>query len=88
MKYQNDYFQLLLQMQRYEEAEAVANDALKSLPSGETTSRLMMLRSLVNLYEQWTKPEEAERYRKLVNSTEAATRPATRSASRPATVPA
>ena len=54
-----------------------ANDALQSLPSGETISRFMMLRSLVNLYEQWNKPEEAERHRKLVISAEAAERAAT-----------
>ena len=75
-KYQNDYIQILIQMQSYKEAETVANDALKSLPSGDTASRLLMLRSLVNLYEQWNKPEEAERYRMLVNSAEAVTRPA------------
>jgi tetratricopeptide (TPR) repeat protein len=77
VKYQNDYFQLLLAMQRYEEAETVAGDALKSLPSKETTSRLTMLRSLVNLYEQWNKPEDAERYRKLVQSAEAEKRAST-----------
>ena len=77
VKYQNDYFQLLLAMQRYEEAETVAGDALKSLPSEETTSRLTMLRSLVNLYKQWNKPEEADRYQKLVHSAEAEERAST-----------
>jgi predicted Zn-dependent protease len=62
VKYQNDYVHLLLQMQRYPEAEAVAGDALKSLPSGETASRLQVLRSLADLYQQWKKPDEAERY--------------------------
>jgi tetratricopeptide (TPR) repeat protein len=75
-KYQSDYIQLLLAMQRYGEAATVAGDALQSLPSGEITSRLMILRSLVKLYEQWKKPEEAQRYRKLVTSTEAAILPA------------
>ncbi len=77
VKYQNDYFQLLLAMQRYEEAETVAGDALKSLPSQETSSRLMMLRSLVNLYQQWNKPEEADRYQQLVHSAEAEQRAST-----------
>ncbi len=77
VKYQNDYVQLLLQMQRYEEAETVAGEALTSLSSGETTSRLLTLRWLVILYEQWEKPEEALRYRKRLISIEAATRPAT-----------
>src|SRR5262249_43354542 len=62
VKYQNDYFQLLLAMQRYEEAETMAGDALKSLPSKETASRRMILRSFVKLYKQWNKPEEADRY--------------------------
>ena len=77
VKFQNDYFQLLLAMQRYEEAETVANDALESLPSEETASRLMMLRSLANLYQQWNKPEEADRYQNLVHSAEAAERAST-----------
>jgi tetratricopeptide (TPR) repeat protein len=70
VKYQSDYFQLLLAMERYQEAETVANDALESLPPGATASRLTFLRSLVSLYEQWNKPEEAERHRKLVISAE------------------
>jgi WD40 repeat protein len=80
VRYQADYFRLLLQMQRYKEAEAVASDALDSLPSDDATSRLMMLRSLVGLYEQWDKPEDAERWRKLANAAEAATRPTTNQA--------
>jgi serine/threonine protein kinase/tetratricopeptide (TPR) repeat protein len=76
-KYQNDYFQLLLAMQRYEEAETAALDALKSLPSKETTSRVMMLRSLANLYKQWNKPQEADRYNVLVHSAEAEKRAST-----------
>jgi tetratricopeptide (TPR) repeat protein len=82
VKYQNDYFQLLLAMQRYEEAETLGGDALKSLPSKETTSRLMMLRSLASLYKQWNKPEEADRYQKLVKSAEAEERGSTKPTSK------
>jgi hypothetical protein len=87
VKYQNDYVQLLLVMQRHEEAEDVALEALKSLPSGETAARLMVLRSLVSVYEQSSKPEEADRYRKLLTGLEATTRATTIPARSPATKP-
>jgi tetratricopeptide (TPR) repeat protein len=77
VKYQNDYVTLLLQMQSFEEAEAVAVDALESLPSGETSARLTVLRLLVKLYDEWRKPDQADRYRKLLTSTEAEARPTT-----------
>jgi hypothetical protein len=77
VKYQHDYLQLLLQMKRYEEADAMAGEVLKSVPPAESTSRLMMLRLLAELYRQWDKPGEAERYRQHATALEAATRPAT-----------
>jgi WD40 repeat protein len=85
-KYQGDYISLLIEMKRYEEAELVARQAFGALSWSDTASRQLMLRLLVRLYEQWPKPDEAERYRKLLTSVQAATRPATtQSQTRPAT---
>jgi len=78
VKYQDDYVTLLMHMKRYEEAEAVAREALASLPAAEETSRQKVLNSLVTLYEQWEKLPQAEHYRKMLTPTSApaATQPA------------
>jgi hypothetical protein len=83
VKYQNDYLVLLVQMRRYPEAEVVAREALDSLPPGETAWRQKLLRSLVDVYEHWPKPDELEHIRKLLANAEAATRPSTM----PTTIP-
>jgi hypothetical protein len=53
------------------------------LPATETTTRAALLRLIAQLYDEWGKPNEAERYRTLLTGAQPTTRPATIPTSQP-----
>jgi hypothetical protein len=57
--YQIDYVDLLLQMQKYDEAERQLLDANKAIADPSQPQAATIRRALIRLYDAWGKPERA-----------------------------